>query len=153
MIAPNGGIGGKLSTGTINQIIQNTETPALTAFAGMSPSDWSRVDLYAAAGYFGNTSGTLTLAAGDRMLTNVTVGSGSTLRGPGASVGTTGARNSVHVLDGGTLSPGVAGAMQGYTFTIAGDYTQHAGAVLQINAAGRARRLTSSTRHGLAVRP
>ena len=134
-IAPNGGVSGKLSTGTINQILLNTESPALAAFYGTPLSYWSRINLYDAAGYFGNTTGALTLAAGDQVLTNVAVGSGSTLRGLGASVGTSAARNGVTVLAGGVLSPGVSGGAQGYTFTINGDYTQHAGGTLLINAA------------------
>ena len=135
-IAPNGGINGRLATGTINQILLNTETSAIAAFSGTPLSYWTRINLYDAAGYFGSTTGGLTLAAGDQVLTNVSVGAGSTLRGPGASVGTSVARNSVDVLAGGTLSPGVSGETQGFTFTINGDYTQHAGGTLQINAAG-----------------
>ena len=137
-LAPTGGISGRLATGTINQIVQNTESPALAAFAGTPLSYWSRVNLYGAAGYFGNTTGALTLAAGDQVLTDVTVGNGSTLRGPGASVGTTTARNRVNVLAGGVLSPGFSGELQGYTFTIHGDYTQSAGGILQLNGASPA---------------
>ncbi len=44
-LAPNGGIYGALQTGTINQIIVNTETNALAAFYGASLSYWARIDL------------------------------------------------------------------------------------------------------------
>ncbi len=41
-----------LTTGTINQIIYNTEGQALQAFYGTQLGYWSRIDLYDAAGYF-----------------------------------------------------------------------------------------------------
>jgi hypothetical protein len=136
-LAPNGGIYGNLSTGTINQIIQNTETNALASFYGTSLSYWSRLDLYDAAGYFQNVTGTLTLAQGDQVLTNVSVGNTGTFRGPGGIVGTALANNSLDVQAGGMLSPGSSGETTGGKLTINGTYTQHAGGTLQIQAAGK----------------
>ena len=135
-IAPTGGISGKLATSTINQIITNTETNALAAFYGTPLSYWSRVDLYDAAGYFGNVNGALTLATGDQVLTNVTIASGGTLRGPGASVGTTAAPNTVIIQSGGLLSPGAAGEQVGATMTINGNLTEASGGTIQFRVAG-----------------
>ena len=131
-VAPTGGVSGRLSTGTINQIIQNTEGNALASFYGTPLSYWSRVNLYDAAGYFGNVNGPLTLASGDQVLTNVTVGSGGALSGPGASVGTAASPNSVTVQSGGLLSPGAAGS----TLTVNGTLTALAGSTLQFQVGG-----------------
>jgi hypothetical protein len=72
--ASGAGIYANLATGTINQIIANTESQALSAFYGTQMSYWSRINLYAAAGYFGNVTGTLSTANGDHVFTDVTVG-------------------------------------------------------------------------------
>lgn len=76
LIAPNGGIDGKLATRTINQIIVNTEGQALSAFYGTSLSYWAQINLYAAAGYFQGVTGTLNTANGDEVKTDATVASG-----------------------------------------------------------------------------
>ena len=135
-IAPTGGTLGNLATGTINQIISNTEGNALAAFYGTPLSYWSRVNLYDAAGYFGNVNGSLTLASGDQVLTNTTITAGGALRGPGASVGTSLAPNSVTVHSGGLLSPGAAGSTSGSTMTINGALTEAAGGTLQFRLGG-----------------
>ncbi|RZK82850.1 MAG: phosphatase PAP2 family protein, partial [Methylobacterium sp.] len=62
-IAPNGGLYGTLQTSTINQILVNTQTNALAALYGTDLSYWARLDLYSAAGYFGNVAGTLRMDA------------------------------------------------------------------------------------------
>ncbi len=92
-----GALDGNLSTATINQIIVNTETNALAAFYGTSLSYWARLDLYDAAGYFQNVTGTINLAAGDQLKTNVTVGSTGVLAGNGTITG------NVTVQSGGEL--------------------------------------------------
>ncbi len=73
------GIYADLATATINQIIENTETQALSAFYGTSLSYWSRINLYAAAGYFQGVTGTLNTADGDHVTTDVTVASGGVI--------------------------------------------------------------------------
>ena len=129
-LAPTGGIYGNLSTSTINQIIVNTETNALSAFYGTSLSYWSRINLYDAAGYFGGVTGTLTLASGDQVNTNVVVAGASTnvngdvvpagvLAGYGSITG------NVTVTNGGTISPGDGPGIM----TITGNYTQAAGGI------------------------
>ena len=129
-IAPTGGTNGTLQTSTINQIIQNTETNALAAFYGTSLSYWSRIDLYSAAGYFGNVTGTLALDPADRLTTNVTIGNGGTLFAngtvtgattvaQGGTLGGTGTLGNVTVATGGTLAPGGQAAIG--TTTIAGN--------------------------------
>lgn len=135
-IAPAGGISGNLATSTINQIILNTEGNALAAFAGTPLSYYSRVDLYDAAGYFGNVNGSLTLASGDQVFTNVTIAAGGALRGPGASVGTSGTPNSVTVQSGSLLSPGALGATTGSTMTVNGALTEAVGGTLQFRLGG-----------------
>jgi len=137
-IATTGGLYGKLATGTINQIIANTETTALAAFADTSLSYWSRLNLYDAAGYFGDVKGSLTLAAGDQVLTDTTIASGGALRAAGASVGTAAAPNNVTVQRGGLLSPGVVGETTGGTTTINGKLTEESGGTLQFRIAGTA---------------
>jgi hypothetical protein len=78
-LAPNGGMNGKLATSTIDQILVNTEGPALSAFYGTSLSYWTRINLYAAVGYFEGVTGTLNTANGDHVFTDVTVESGGVL--------------------------------------------------------------------------
>jgi outer membrane autotransporter protein len=118
-LAPTGGIYGKLSTATINQIIVNTETQALAAFYGTSLSYWSRLDLYDAIGYFFNLTNTLTLAATDQVLTNVTVANTGVLSGVG-TIGTTAVKNSLEIQSGGVLYPGVRGETAGGVLTVNG---------------------------------
>lgn len=129
-IAPAGGLFGSLSSDTINQIIVNTETNALAGFYGTALSYWTRLDLYSAAGYFQNVTGTVTLAATDRVTTNVTVASGGTLAGTGNVASTT-------VLSGGALQPG-AGAPG--TLTVNGSLAFQSGAlyVVQVNSTAAA---------------
>src|SRR6202167_5744391 len=67
------GLDGSLSTSTIDQILVNTETNALAAFYGTSLSYWSRINLYAAGGYFGGVTGGLTLVSTDKVANNVTI--------------------------------------------------------------------------------
>ena len=73
------GVDGKLATSTINQIIVNTEGQALAAFYGTSLSYWSRINLYAASGYFQGVTGALDTANGDHITTDVTVASGGVI--------------------------------------------------------------------------
>ncbi|WP_245291185.1 phosphatase PAP2 family protein, partial [Methylobacterium aquaticum] len=116
-IAPNGGLSGTLATDTINQIVVNTESNALTAFYGTPLSYWSRVDLYSAAGYFGNVIGTLQMAATDRLTTDVAIGqtgalfangtiTGQVTVGAGGLLGGTGTVGGVVAQSGGTVAPG-----------------------------------------------
>ena len=118
-LAPTGGLYGELQTSTINQIIVNTETQALAAFYGTPLSYWSRIDLYDAIGYFGDLTGTLTLASSDRVLTNVTVANRGVGRGRGR-IGGTGAGASVEIQSGGVLAPGAAGEAAGGQLAING---------------------------------
>ncbi len=118
------GVYANLTTGSIDQIIQNTETQALTAFYGTSLSYWSRIDLYDAAGYFSNIQGTLQLASTDTVFTGATVGATGVLAGTGTVVGT------VTNTAGGTVSPGPVGGVG--TLTV-GAYTQGANSTLAIN--------------------
>jgi hypothetical protein len=78
-LAPNGGIDGKLATSTINQILVNTEGEALAAFYGTDLSYWSRINLYAALGYFNGVTGTLNTADGDHLTIDATVASGGVI--------------------------------------------------------------------------
>lgn len=116
-LAPNGGLYGSLQTGTINQILVNTETNALAAFYGTALSYWSRIDLYSAAGYFQNVIGTLRLDATDRVTTDVTIGNSGALYangtitglvtvGSGGLLGGSGTVGGVSALTGGTVAPG-----------------------------------------------
>ncbi|MBB4200886.1 hypothetical protein CCR94_00965 [Rhodoblastus sphagnicola] len=83
-----GGSIANLATSTINQIIYDTEGQALQAFYGTQLSYWSRINLYAAAGFFSNgMAGALTFAAGDTVTTDVTVASGGSLGGAGTITG------------------------------------------------------------------
>ena len=81
------GLLGNLATSTVNQIIVNTETNALAAFYHTSLSYWSRINLYAAAGYFQGGTRSLNLASTDTVKTDVTVDAGGTLGGAGAIAG------------------------------------------------------------------
>jgi subtilase-type serine protease len=85
--ADGSGLLGSLSTGTINQIVVNTETNALTACYGTSLSYWSRINLYAAAGYFQDVTGGLALASTDVVKTDVTIDATGTLGGTGTIAG------------------------------------------------------------------
>lgn len=135
-LAPNGGLYGNLQTNTINQIIVNTETNGLAAFYGTALSYWSRIDLYSAAGYLGNVTGSLTLDPLDRVNTAVTVGSTGVLGGGGTVGG-------LSVLSGGAVSPGANGIG---TLTVAGNASFAPGSsfLVDANAAGQADRLAVS---------
>ncbi len=154
-VAPAGGLYANLQTGTINQIILNTETNALAAFYGTALSYWSRIDLYTAAGYFGNVSGTLSLAASDQVNTAVTVGSGGLLDANGRVTAATavsaggqltgsGTVAGVAVNAGGVLAPGSLAAqaalaagtagVPGTTLTIGGPLTFTPGATYALVA-------------------
>ncbi len=122
------GIYGSLSTATINQIIYNTEGQALQAFYGTQLSYWSRIDLYDAAGYFQNVTGTLKLASTDVVNTAVTVGSGGVLGGNGTVNG------NVTFQAGGALGAqgnGTAGATS-YTGLTATSATFQAGSKVEV---------------------
>ena len=149
-IAPNGGLYGTLQTSTINQILVNTETNALTALYGTDLSYWARLDLYSAAGYFGNVAGTLRMDAADTLNTNVGVGSGGALYANGTIAGLvtvngggllggTGTVGSITTLSGGTVAPGNSIG----TLTVAGNAAFAAGSTFQVeaNAAGQSDRL------------
>ncbi|MGO4717401.1 autotransporter domain-containing protein [Bradyrhizobium sp. 2TAF24] len=127
-LAPSGGLYGSLQTSTINQIIVNTESNALTAFYGTALSYWTRIDLYSAIGYFQNLTGTLTLANGDVVTTNVTVGNGGTLAGTGTVASTV-------VANGGTLAPGGAA---GTSLTINGNLAFQSGATYLVQMSATA---------------
>ncbi|KMO33710.1 phosphatase PAP2 family protein, partial [Methylobacterium aquaticum] len=129
-IAPTGGLSGTLATDTINQIVVNTESNALTAFYGTPLSYWTRVDLYSAAGYFGNVIGTLQMAATDRLTTDVAIGqtgalfangtiAGQVTVGAGGLLGGTGTVGGVVAQSGGTVAPGNSIG----TLTVAGNAT------------------------------
>lgn len=128
-IAPDGGLLGTLQTSTINQIIVNTETNALASFYGSALSYWTRIDLYAAAGYFGNLGGTLTLAPSDTVTTPVTIGSTGTLYGNGATI-----NGAVTATAGGTFGGGSATGVA--TTTVNGNLVLQAGSNYAVTAAG-----------------
>ncbi|MDX7952386.1 autotransporter domain-containing protein [Lichenihabitans sp. Uapishka_5] len=141
-IAPNGGLDGALQTSTINQILVNTETNALAAFYGTPLSYWTRIDLYSAAGYFGGTTGTLTMASADRLTIPVTIGGGSTLYGNGATLNGT-----VTALAGGTFGGGSATGTA--TTTVNGTLRLQPGSTYAVTAAnGQA---SATTVNGQAV--
>ena len=73
------GMYGELSTATIQQVIANTESAEIAAFAGTQLSYWSRINLDAAIGYFGGVTGTLDTANGDHITTDVTIASGGVI--------------------------------------------------------------------------
>jgi subtilase-type serine protease len=120
-----GALYGNLSTNTINQIIVNTETNALAAFYGTALSYWARLDLYDAAGYFQNVTGTISLASTDQLNTNVTVANTGVLAGAGNITG------NVMVNSGGTLAPTT-------TMNIAGNLAFQSGAfyMVQVSSTG-----------------
>ncbi len=149
-IAPTGGLSGTLATDTINQIVVNTESNAITAFYGTPLSYWSRVDLYSAAGYFGNVIGTLQMATSDRLTTDVAIGTtgalfangtvtGQVTVGAGGLLGGTGTVGGVVAQSGGTVAPGNSIG----TLTVAGNAAFAQGSTFQVeaNAAGQSDRL------------
>jgi subtilase-type serine protease len=119
------GLLGSLSTGTIDQIIVNTETNALAAFYGTSLSYWSRINLYAAGGYFGGVTGGLTLASTDKVATNVTIDATGTLGGTGTIAGNV-------TNAGGAIKPGDAPGV----LTITGNLTDSQSSELNILLGG-----------------
>jgi subtilase-type serine protease len=119
------GLLGNLSTGTINQIIVNTETNALAAFYGTSLSYWSRINLYAADGYFGGVTGALTLASTDVVKTNVAIDAAGTIGGTGAIAGNV-------ANTGGAIKPGDAPGV----LTITGNLTESVPSDLDIELGG-----------------
>jgi subtilase-type serine protease len=158
-IAPQGGLYGQLSTATINQIVVNTESNALAAFYGSPLSYWSRIDLYAAAGYFGNVTGTLTMEASDRLGIDVAVGQGGALSangtiagtalvGAGGLLGGTGTLGGISALSGGTVSPGNAIGTLSVTGTVA--FAPGSTYRVEANAAGQADRVTAGGQAALS---
>ncbi|WP_267358262.1 MULTISPECIES: autotransporter domain-containing protein [unclassified Methylobacterium] len=152
-LAPNGGLYGQLSTGTISQILVNTETNALAAFYGSPLSYWSRLDLYSAAGYFGNVTGTLTMDTTDRLGIDVAVGQGGALYangtisgtafvGSGGLLGGSGTLGGISALSGGTVSPGNSIG----TLSVTGNVAFAPGSTYRVeaNAAGQADRITAA---------
>ncbi|MCW2285126.1 uncharacterized protein with beta-barrel porin domain [Rhodoblastus acidophilus] len=133
--AVTGGTSGTLAdltTGTINQIIANTEGQALQAFYGTQLSYWTRINLYDAAGYFSGVTGALTLASTDKVNTDVTVANGGALGGAGVIAGnltfqsgsslTTDTKSALTVKGGAvTLQNGAAVAL-GNTAALPGTY-------------------------------
>lgn len=151
-LAPQGGLYGQLSTDTINQVVVNTETNALAAFYGSPLSYWSRIDLYAAAGYFGNVTGTLRMDATDRLGIDVGIGNGGALYANGTIAGTvsvnaggllggSGSVGGVNALSGGTVAPGNSIG----TLTVAGAVAFAPGSTYRVeaNAAGQADRIAA----------
>lgn len=158
-IAPKGGLYGALQTSTINQIIINTETNALSAFYGTPLSYWSRIDLYSAAGYFQNVVGTLSMAASDQVATDVTIGqtgalyangtvAGTVTVGTGGFLGGTGTVGGLVAQSGAVVAPGNSIG----TLNVAGTASFAAGSTLQVeaNAAGQADRLAVTSTATLA---
>ncbi len=151
-LAPGGGLYGQLSTGTINQILVNTETNALAAFYGSALSYWSRIDLYAAAGYFGNVTGTLRMDTADRLGIDVAIGQGGALYangtiagtafvGSGGLLGGSGTVGGISALSGGIVAPGNAIG----TLSVTGAVAFAPGSTVQVeaNAAGQADRIAA----------
>ena len=121
--ANGGGLNASLTTNTISQIIQNTENNALAAFYGTSLSYWTRINLYAAAGYFGNLTGTLTLDPTDIVTTNTSIASGGQLNANGAVIGTTTVTAGATFAPGGTTPVGSAATVNGsLTFAAGSNY-------------------------------
>ncbi|MEE7462826.1 autotransporter outer membrane beta-barrel domain-containing protein [Methylobacterium fujisawaense] len=151
-IAPNGGLYGQLATGTINQILVNTETNALAALYGTPLSYWSRVDLYSAAGYFGNVTGILRMEATDRLGIDVGIGQGGALYangtiagtaivGAGGLLGGSGTLGGINALSGSTVAPGNSIG----TLNVTGNVAFAAGSNYQVeaNAAGQSDRIVA----------
>jgi uncharacterized protein with beta-barrel porin domain/membrane-associated phospholipid phosphatase len=118
------GMYGNLSTATIRQIIANTESDPFAAFVGTQLSYWSRINLYAAIGYFSSgMTGGLTLASTDQLAANITVASGGSLGGAGTITG------GVTFQSGSTLtvSPGATLTVHG------GSVTLQSGATIALN--------------------
>ncbi|MCJ2139297.1 phosphatase PAP2 family protein [Methylobacterium sp. E-066] len=151
-LAPNGGLYGQLSTDTINQIVVNTQTNALAAFYGSPLSYWSRIDLYSAASYFGNVTGTLRMDTTDRLGIDVGIGQGGALYANGTIAGTVsvnaggllggaGSVGGIAALSGGTVSPGNSIG----TLNVTGAVAFAPGSVYRVeaNAAGQADRIAA----------
>jgi subtilase-type serine protease len=119
------GLDGSLSTSTINQILVNTETNALAAFYKTSLSYWSRINLYAAAGYFQGVTGALTLASTDIVKTDVTIDAKGKLGGTGTIAGNV-------TNAGGAIKPGDAPGVM----TILGNLTDSEPSELDIALGG-----------------
>lgn len=137
-----GALYGNLSTNTINEIIVNTETNALAAFYGTSLSYWARLNLYAAAGYFQNVIGNFTLATGDQVTTNVTVGTTGVLSGSGQINGNLAFQSGSALGLQGTGLPSAAPlTVNGNTALQAGSQVQVSGLVLP----GQSYKLISGT--------
>ena len=137
-----GALYGNLSTGTINQVIVNTENNALAAFYGTPLSYWSRINLYAAADYFQNVTGTITLAAGDQLKTDVTVANTGALGGSGTIYG------NLTVQPGGALTGQLTGMTSNAPLTVAGTTNLQAGSAVQLTGAalpGQSYKLLSGT--------
>ena len=158
-IAPGGGLYGSLQTSTINQILVNTESNALSAFYGTALSYWSRIDLYSAAGYFQNVIGSLSMDASDRVTTDVTIGqtgalfangtiTGTVTVGAGGTLGGTGTVGGVVAQSGAVVAPGNSIG----TLNVAGNARFAAGSTFQVeaNAAGQADRLAVAGTASLA---
>lgn len=118
-----------LATATINQIIANTESPALTAFYGTALSYWTRINLYDAAGYFQNLVGTINLAAGDVVNTAVTVASTGVLGGTGTING------SVTFQSGGALGVTSLGTSYATPLTVNGAVAFQSGSDVLVTGA------------------
>lgn len=151
-IAPGGGLYGQLTSDTINQIVVNTETNALAAFYGTPLSYWSRVDLYSAAGYFGNVTGTLQMDPTDRLTIDVGIGQGGALYangtitgtafvGAGGLLGGSGTLGGISALSGGTVAPGNSIG----TLNVTGNVAFAPGSAYQVeaNAGGQSDRITA----------
>lgn len=152
-LAPNGGIYGNLATGTINQILVNTEGQALAAFYGTTLSYWTRIDLYSAVGYFDNVTGTLKMATSDRLTRDVTVGNtgalyangtitGAVTVGSGGLLGGNGTVGGFTAQRGGTIAPGNSIG----TLNVSGNATFQQGSTYQveINSAGQSDRVAAT---------
>lgn len=118
-----GALYGNLSTATINQIIANTESPALAAFYGTAMSYWARINFYEAAGYFQNLTGTFTLSSADKFI----VQNGGILGGTGTING------AVIIGSGGTLTATGTGSSTFTPLTVNGAVTMQAGSAIQLN--------------------
>lgn len=152
-LAPNGGIYGNLQTSTINQIIVNTETNALAAFYGSPLSYWTRLDLYTAADYFQNVTGTLRLDTADRVATDVTIGNGGALYangtitglatvGSGGLLGGIGTVGALLAQSGSTVAPGNSIGTLNVTGSVV--FQQDSTYAAEVNAAGQSDRIAAA---------